>query len=171
MKKYGGMNPSVKIHSKRRQAKSLEKDISKHLTKDEIHILKEIALLLNESLENIIKYDIISQKYDLTIKQISDIYKICDTKEGCEFMFQSKQKSIHQSKILMEKEFCRAKRDTNCADINSPEFSRFLSFFRPPPCEGNYPPHEYENYKKIWNGCYCDPTKTISEESVWKKNV
>ena len=71
----------------------------------------------------------------------------------------------------MEKEFCRAKRDTNCADINSPEFSRFLSFFRPPPCEGDYPPHEYENYKKIWNGCYCDPTKTISEESVWKKNV
>ncbi len=170
MKKYGGMNPSVKIHSKRAQAKSLQKDISKRLTKGEIDILKEMALLLNESLENTIKYDIISQKYDLTIKQISDIYKICDTEEECEIMFQSKHESIRQSKILMEKEFCRAKRDTNCSDINSPEFSRFLSFFRPPPCEGDYPPHEYENYKKIWNDCYCDPTKTISEESVWKKN-
>ena len=65
MKKYGGMNPSIKIHSKRKQATPLQRDILSILTKGEIDILKKISVLLNESLENTIKYDLLSQKYEL----------------------------------------------------------------------------------------------------------
>jgi hypothetical protein len=143
------------------------------ITLPEYNLLKQISEKNGEPIENVLQFFNQYKKTGLTLQEIVEAYQlggileICDDLSECRTLLHSKKESIRLMRERMIQEFCKAKNDTGCVGITSPEFLRFLHYFRPPPSSGDYPENELLDYVRVWNDCQCGSNIDYSGPSVW----
>jgi hypothetical protein len=154
-------------------------DILRHITSlgitlQEYNLLKLISSENGEPIENVLRFFNQYRNTGLTLHEIVEAYQlggileICEDLSECRTLLHSKKESIMLMRERMIKEFCKAKNDTGCVGITSPEFLKFLHYFRPPPESGDYPDNELLDYVRLWNDCDCGSQIDYSSPSVWR---
>ena len=144
------------------------------ITLQEYNLLKQISSENGEPIENILQFFNQYRYTGLTLHEIVEAYQlggileICEDLSECRTLLHSKKESIMLMRERMIKEFCKAKNDTGCVGITSPEFLKFLHYFRPPPESGDYPDNELLDYVRLWNDCDCGSQIDYSSPSVWR---
>ena len=144
------------------------------ITLQEYNLLKQISSENGEPIENVLQFFNQYSKTGLTLHEIVEAYQlggileICEDLSECRTLLHSKKESIMLMRERMIKEFCKAKNDTGCVGITSPEFLKFLHYFRPPPESGDYPDNELLDYVRLWNDCECGSQIDYSSPSVWR---
>lgn len=144
------------------------------ITLQEYNLLKQISSENGEPIENVLQFFNQYSHTGLTLHEIVEAYQlggileICEDLSECRTLLHSKKESIRLMRERMIKEFCKAKNDTGCVGITSPEFLKFLHYFRPPPESGDYPDNELLDYVRLWNDCDCGSQIDYSSPSVWR---
>ena len=144
------------------------------ITLQEYNLLKQISSENGEPIENVLQFFNQYSHTGLTLHEIVEAYQlggileICEDLSECRTLLHSKKESIMLMRERMIKEFCKAKNDTGCVGITSPEFLKFLHYFRPPPESGDYPDNELLDYVRLWNDCDCGSQIDYSSTSVWR---
>ena len=147
------------------------------ITLQEYNLLKQISSENGEPIENLLQFFNQYSKTGLTLHEIVEAYQlggileICEDLSECRTLLHSKKESIMLMRERMIKEFCKAKNDTGCVGITSPEFLKFLHYFRPPPESGDYPDNELLDYVRLWNDCDCGSQIDYSSPSVWRGQI
>ena len=144
------------------------------ITLQEYNLLKQISSENGEPIENLLRFFNQYRDTGLTLHEIVEAYQlggileICEDLSECRTLLHSKKESIMLMRERMIKEFCKAKNDSGCVGITSPEFLKFLHYFRPPPESGDYPDNELLDYVRLWNDCDCGSQIDYSSPSVWR---
>jgi len=147
------------------------------ITLPEYNLLKQISSVNGGPIRKWMKFFDQYRSKGLTLHEIVEAYQlggileICEDKCECRELIDSKKESIMLMREMMKQEFCKAKNDTGCVGITSPEFLKFLHYFRPPPDSGDYPDNELLDYVRLWNDCNCGSQIDYSSPSVWRNKI